>query len=84
MDLRTTCREFQPAAQLTSPAAGSVFAGPAVTFTWDAAPGAVGYNFRLGTTPGADNVLASGRITATSITASHPANQRRNHLRATG
>ncbi len=56
-------------AALTSPANGSVLPGPTVTFTWTAATGATGYNFRLGTTPGENNLLASGEITATSITA---------------
>ncbi len=55
-------------AALTSPAAGSVLSGPVVTFTWTAAPGVTGYNFRLGTTPGANNLYASGEITATSAT----------------
>jgi hypothetical protein len=56
------------AAALTSPTA-STFAGPTVTFSWAAAPGASGYNFRLGTTAGANNVYSSGLITATTTTA---------------
>ncbi len=59
---------FQPAAELTSPAAGSVLAGPAVTFTWGTAPGATGYKFRLGTTPGANNIYSTGQTTATTAT----------------
>jgi hypothetical protein len=62
---------FQPAAGLTSPAAGSVLAGPTATFTWSAAPGADGYNLRLGSTPGANNLYASGKTTATTATAAN-------------
>jgi len=57
------------AAALTSPTPGSVLSGPKVTFTWSAAAGATGYNLRLGTTPGANNLFGSGLITATSVTA---------------
>ena len=58
-------------AVLTSPTA-MVLAGSSVTFKWTAATGAnrTGYNLRLGTTPGANDVFSSGFITGTSITAS--------------
>jgi sugar lactone lactonase YvrE len=58
-------------AALTSPAPNSVLAGPSVKFTWSSAPGATGYNFRIGTTVGNNNLYGSGLITATSAT---PAN----------
>jgi hypothetical protein len=60
---------FQPAAELTSPAANSVLAGSTVTFDWTTASGASAYIFRLGTTPGANNLFGTGQITATSTTA---------------
>jgi DNA-binding beta-propeller fold protein YncE len=56
-------------ASLTSPARGSVLAGPIVTFHWTKASGATSYSFRLGTTVGASNIFASGVTTATSVTA---------------
>ncbi|MGP8251958.1 MAG: choice-of-anchor D domain-containing protein, partial [Terracidiphilus sp.] len=58
------------ATALTSPTPGTVLTGPTVTFTWTTslAPGATGYAFRLGTSVGANNVYASGEITATSAT----------------
>ncbi len=55
---------------LSAPAAGSVLAGPTVTFTWTTAPGATGYYFRLGSTAGANNLYSSGKIAATSATVS--------------
>ena len=55
-------------AALTSPAANSTFGGPNATFTWTAAPGATSYNFRLGTTPGANDIYAHGGITGTTAT----------------
>ena len=58
-----------PAATLTSPAGGSVFTGPKVMFTWNAVSGATGYSFRLGTTPGANNLFASGLRTSSFVTA---------------
>lgn len=62
-------------AALLSPAPSTVFAGPRVTFTWTAATGAAtGYVLRLGTTPGANNVFASGTITTTSVAANVPTN----------
>jgi hypothetical protein len=39
-----------------------------VKFTWTAAPGSTGYNLRLGTTQGANDLYSSGKITATSVT----------------
>jgi hypothetical protein len=58
-------------AALTSPTGGGTFSGPSETFTWTAATGSgvTGYNFRLGTTPGANNLYGSGTITTTSTTA---------------
>jgi kumamolisin len=58
--------EQQP--QLLSPTAGTTLPGPAVTFTWAAAPGSSGYNLRLGTSVGANNLYGSGPITVTSVT----------------
>jgi hypothetical protein len=56
-------------AALTSPKPTSVLAGPKVTFTWSAATGAAtGYILRIGTTVGANDLYASGPITATSAT----------------
>src|SRR5208283_2456974 len=55
-------------AALTAPAPSSVLTGPEVTFDWTAAPGATGYAFRIGTTVGANNIYASGEVTATSVT----------------
>src|SRR5208282_4852837 len=52
-------------AALTAPAPSSVLTGPEVTFDWTAAPGATGYAFRIGTTVGANNIYASGEVTAT-------------------
>jgi len=57
-------------AALTSPTAGSVLSGSTVTFTWTSSSGAAGYNFNLGSTAGANDLYASGEITATSATAS--------------
>ena len=53
---------------LTSPAGGSVLPGTTVKFTWNAVSGATGYSFRLGTTPGANNIYGSGEITSVSTT----------------
>ena len=53
---------------LTSPAAGSVLAGPSVTFSWSTAPGATDYGFRLGTTVGGNDIYGTGPTTATSAT----------------
>ena len=58
------------AAALTSPASGSTFTGTSVTFTWGAVSGATQYGFRLGTTPGGNNIFGTGQTTATSATAS--------------
>jgi hypothetical protein len=55
-------------ATLTSPTVGTVLAGPMATFNWTAAPGATGYRFLLGTTPGSNNLYGSGPTTATSVT----------------
>ena len=55
-------------AVLTAPTPGRVLTGPKVTFSWAAATGATGYTLRLGTTPGANNLYASGEITTTSAT----------------
>jgi hypothetical protein len=56
-------------ARLTSPAAGSTFAGPSVTFTWTALPGASEYELRLGSIGvGSSNLYNSGDTTATSVT----------------
>ncbi len=67
----TTTFKIEPptAATLTSPAPSTTLLGPSVTFSWAAQTGATTYILRLGTTPGAHNLLASGQITATSITA---------------
>jgi len=56
---------------LTSPAQGSTFAGPSVTFTWAAAAGANGYFLHLGTTgAGSLNLLNSAEYSSgsTSVT----------------
>ena len=68
VDTDYTFTAATPAA-LTSPAAGTVLAGPTVTFNWTTAPGATGYRFLLGTTQGANNLYGSGTVTATSVTA---------------
>ena len=65
---------FTAAAQaaMTSPAPGTVLAGPKVTFTWSAATGApTTYALWLGTTSGSNNLYASGPITVTSVTRSN-------------
>jgi hypothetical protein len=48
-----------------------VLSGPTVTFNWSSAPGATGYIFDLGTTPGAKNLYGSGTVTANSATVYH-------------
>ncbi|MDR3771852.1 MAG: chitobiase/beta-hexosaminidase C-terminal domain-containing protein [Terracidiphilus sp.] len=57
-------------ASLTAPAAGSVLAGPKVTFTWSAASGASGYSLWLGSTgAGSINLYDSHETAGTSATA---------------
>ena len=54
-------------ATLTSPAAGAVFAGPSVPFTWNAAAGATGYYLEIGSTGvGSNNIYSSAAKTVTS------------------
>ncbi len=56
-------------ATLTSPTAGSAFAGPSVAFTWTALPGATEYELQLGSTGvGSSNLYNSGDTTVTSVT----------------
>jgi len=56
------------ASVLTSPKAGTVLAGPKVTFTWSTGNGATLYGFRLGTTLGGNDIFVTGGTTATSAT----------------
>jgi len=57
------------AAVLTSPAAGSLLAGPTVTFSWTAVTGASGYSLWLGSTGvGSHNLYDSGEHAGTSAT----------------
>ena len=55
-------------AALTLPAPGTVLAGSTVKFTWSSGTGSSGYSFRLGTSLGANDLLASGVTTKTSVT----------------
>ena len=56
---------------MSSPVAGSVLSGSAVTFSWTAVTGAQGYWLDLGTTgAGSSNVFNSGAISATSVAVS--------------
>jgi len=58
---------------LTSPAQGSIFAGPSVTFTWAAASGANGYFLHLGTTgAGSLNLLNSAEYSSTTTSVTVP------------
>ena len=60
-----------PSARLTAPTPGTVLVGPKITFSWTHESGATGYQFRVGTTVGANNLYGSGIITATSVTLSN-------------
>ena len=56
-------------AALTSPAPSTVLPGPRATFMWSSGSGGVtGYMFRLGTSPGANDIYSSGPVTGTSVT----------------
>jgi len=56
-------------AVITSPAAGSTFAGSSVPFSWSAAAGATGYFVQIGSTGvGSDNIYNSAEKTVTSFT----------------
>ena len=58
----------QNGATLTAPAAGSTFAGPSTTFTWNAVSGATSYQILIGSTgPGSENVWEPGTTTSTSV-----------------
>jgi len=58
------------ATTLTAPAANSILAGPAATFSWGAVTGATGYSLWLGSTgAGSENLYHSGATTAKSVTA---------------
>jgi len=57
-------------AGLTTPAPGSVLAGPSVAFSWSPTSGAVGYSLWLGSTGvGSNNLYNSHSTTATTVTA---------------
>jgi streptogramin lyase len=61
--------ELSKPATLTSPAAGTVLGASNVTFKWNAAAGASGYQLQLGTMGvGTDDLFTSAEITGTSIT----------------
>ena len=58
------------ATTLASPAAGSTFTGPSVTFNWNAAAGANGYFLHLGSTGvGSDNILNSTEYSSGTVLA---------------
>jgi hypothetical protein len=55
---------------LTTPTPGTVIGSSSATFTWN--PGsATTFQFRLGTTPGSNNIYGSGQTNATSETVSN-------------
>jgi sugar lactone lactonase YvrE len=54
-------------ALITSPAPGSILSGATATFTWDRGD-ATSFQFRLGTTSGANDIYGSGTISQTSVT----------------
>jgi hypothetical protein len=56
-------------ATIISPAAGAVFTGPSVAFTWNAAAGSTAYYLQIGTTGvGSNNIYSSAGKTVTSYT----------------
>ena len=57
------------AAAISSPTGGSAFTARSVTFTWNAAPGALGYYLEIGSTgAGSNNIYNSEEKTATTYT----------------
>jgi hypothetical protein len=70
-------------ATLTSPAPGSTFAEPEVTFTWTPVAGVTQYGLWVGTAgAGSNNLYDSGPTTATSVTTrSMPTNAGRVYAR---
>jgi uncharacterized protein YxeA len=69
LDKDYTFKAAAPAAQISSPVAGSTLASPSVAFTWTAASGATGYYLWIGSTGvGSNNLYNSALKTVTSYT----------------
>ena len=69
LDKDYTFKAAAPAAQISSPVAGSKLTSPSVAFTWTAASGATGYYLWIGSTGlGSNNLYNSALKTGTSYT----------------
>ena len=72
---RSTAVRFTiaPVARLTAPANNAAGVASPVTFQWTAVQNVQSYYLYVGTSPGARNVVDSGEVSATNLTASVPA-----------